>query len=131
MPNCSECTDLYACSTCSSGVLVAGLCLANTVSPSSGNVCSTSFSFDASEITSINNHINTQLGTSFSTLQVSFSSAKIVYPDQSTKQVSDISTFTIPNYSPDRLTSFSGSLRLVLSVNGQSREGDLPAVTLA
>lgn len=130
MPNCSECSDLYSCNTCSTGALVAGLCVTNTLSPSSGNVCSTSFSFDITDITTINNHINSQLSTSFSTHQVAFSSAKIVYPDQSTKPVSDISSFTIPNYSVIGLTSFSASLRLVLLVNGLTKEGDLPAVTL-
>ena len=110
MPNCSKCTDLYTCTTCSTAALVAGLCIAKTLSPSTGNVCSTSFSFDAAEITTINNHINTQLGTSFSTEQVAFSAARIVYPDQSTKEVSDISSFTIPNYSANGLTSFSAHL---------------------
>ena len=130
MPNCSECADLYICNACSSGSLVAGLCLTNNLSPSTGTACSTSFSFDASEITAINTHINTQLGAASSTHQVSLSSAKIVYPDSSTKPVSDFSSFTIPNYSAEELTSFSASLRLLFTVNGLSKEGDLPASTI-
>ena len=131
MPNCSVCSNLYACSTCASGSLVAGLCLGNTLSPSTGTACSTSFSFDASDITAINAHINTQLGADSSTQQVSLSSARILYPDSSTKPVADISSFTIPNYSPEELTSFSASLRLLLNVNGESKEGNLPASTIS
>ena len=131
MPNCSACSDLYTCDTCSSGALVAGLCLANNISPSSGAVCSTSFSFDPSEITAINNHINAQLGTSFDTVQVSYSAAKIVYPDSSTSPIADISSFNVPNYSVEGLTFFTASLRLVLSVNGEAKEGNLPVISLS
>ena len=105
-PNCSECSDLYVCEACSSGTLVGGVCLTNTVSPSSGAACSASFSFDIAELTTINTHINTQLAVASSTQQVAYSSAKLVYPDNSYKTVSDISSFIIPNHYVLGLTTF-------------------------
>ena len=84
IPNCVLCSDVYECSTCSAGSLVAGLCLTNTISPTSGDACSTTFAFDVSELAAISKHINSELRLPQSTSQVSFSSAKIVYPDSST-----------------------------------------------
>ena len=83
IPNCALCSDIYECATCSAGALVAGLCLTNTVSPTSGVAASTSFAFDVSEFTSINSHINSELRVAQATSQVAFISAKLVYPDAS------------------------------------------------
>ena len=96
MPNCSVCSDLYVCETCSSGSLIGGLCLTNTLSATSGEADNTPFSFDISETVAINTHINTQLGAASSTTQVSFSYLKLTYPDFSVLYVTDPSSFSIP-----------------------------------
>ena len=64
-------------------------------------------------------------------MQVSYSAAKIVYPDSSTSPIADISSFNVPNYSVEGLTFFTTSLRLVLSVNGEAKEGNLPVISLS
>ena len=159
MPSCSACSDIYVCDSCSSGSLLGGLCLANTLSPTTGVPGQTSFSFDASEFTSINTHINTlsatsgeACSTSFSfdaaevgainthiikelqvdpqSQQIALSSATLVYPDSSTKQISDLSSFTVPNYPVVGVTFFSATVKLGLAVNGSSKEGDLGVITL-
>lgn len=131
VPNCSLCSDVYTCEECSSGTLVGGLCLTNSVSSSSGVACSDSFSFDIAEFNAINSHINSQLGVPLSTHSVSYTSAKIVYPDSTTHTITDISSFTVPNYHKSGLTSFSATLRLSLTANGQHREGDVATISLS
>ena len=130
MPSCSECSDIYECSTCSTGTLIAGLCLANTLSATSGEACSTSFSFDAAEVGAINTHIIKELQVDPQSQQIALSSATLVYPDSSTKQISDLSSFTVPNYPVVGVTFFSATVKLGLAVNGSSKEGDLGVITL-
>ena len=130
VPNCAECSNIYECSSCSSGTLVAGLCLTNTLAPTSGDACSTTFSFNVSEFANINNHINTQLRVASSTSQVSYSSAKIVYPDSTTQPIADISSFTIPNYYVVGETSFSATIQLDTTINGVAKQGDLATIIL-
>ena len=96
MPNCSVCSDIYVCDTCASGSLIGGLCISNTLSTTTGEAGQTPFSFDTSETTAINTHINTQLGAAASTTQVSFSYLKLTYPDSSVVYVTDPSSFTVP-----------------------------------
>ena len=67
MPNCAECSDIYVCKVCSSGTLVAGICITNTLDKTSGIAELDTFSFDPSEYATINNHINNQLGVSLNT----------------------------------------------------------------
>ena len=55
----------------------------------------TSFSFDASEITTINNQINTQLGKPSSTTQVSLTNLKPHYPDSPVAHITSPSSFTV------------------------------------
>ena len=130
IPNCELCSDLYECSTCSAGSLVAGLCFTNTVTPSSGEACSTTFAFDVSELAAITKHINSELRVPQSTSQVSYSSAKIVYPDSSTQPIADISSFTIPNYHIVGQTSFSATIQLEITANGVTKQDDLPPISL-
>ena len=130
IPNCGLCSDIYECSTCSAGALVAGLCLTNTVSPTSGQACSITFAFDVSEVAAITKHINSELRVPQSTSQVSFSSAKIVYPDSTTQPIADISSFTIPNYYVVGQNSFSATIQLEITANGVTKQGDLPPISL-
>ena len=130
IPNCDSCSDVYECSTCSAGSLTAGLCLTNTLSPSSGQACSTTFAFDVSEIATITKHINSELRVAQSTSQVSFSSAKIVYPDATTQAIADFSSFTIPNYYVVGQTSFSATIQLEITANGVTKQGDLTTISL-
>ena len=45
--------------------------------------------------------------------------------------ISDISSFTVPNYYEVGLTSFQAILRLTLSVKGETKQGDLPFLTIS
>ena len=98
MPNCSECSDIYVCNVCSAGSHIHGLCITSTLSQTNGQAADTLFTFEVTDFTSINSHVNTQLGVSSSTQQVSFTYLKLVYPDTSVVYVNDPSSFTIPIY---------------------------------
>ena len=102
------------------------------MTPSSGIADWTVFSFDTSEIAAINEHINRELRVASSTSQVSINFGKFVYPDNSEVGVpsSNFGSTIIPNYNID-IASFSATFRLVLTVNGQQREGDLATLTVA
>ena len=130
MPNCAECSELYACTTCASGSLIGGLCITKTLSPTSGEAGSTPFSFDISETTAINTHINTQLGAATSTTQVSFSYLKLTYPDSSVVYVTDPSSFTLPLFQSEGASSFTAAAQLVFNVNGVSKRGDIAHLNL-
>ena len=80
MPNCQACSDIFTCTTCSTGSKVGGICIANLVSPNSGDACSTAFTYDTSELTQINRYLTNQIREASSTQQISFS-AKLIYPD--------------------------------------------------
>ena len=129
-PNCDSCSDIYECSTCSAGSLVAGLCFTNTLSPTSGEACSTAFAFDVSELAATTKHINSELRVPQSTSQVSYSSAKIVYPDSTTRPIADISSFTVPNYYVVGQTSFSATIQLEITSNGVTKQADLALISL-
>ena len=118
IPNCFQCDDIYVCSSCSAGALIGGICINSTLTPSSGVAGSTAFSFDVSEFTSINSHINRELRVSPSTSQVSFTFLKLVYPDSSVVYVTDTSSFTVPIYKAAGDTSFAVTVQLVFTVNG-------------
>ena len=130
LPNCSECSNLYGCITCSSGSLIGGLCITNTLSPPSGQAGQSSFSFDISETNTFNTHINTQLGAASSTTQVSFTYLKLTYPDSSVVYVTDPSSFVPPVYKVEGATSYTVSAQLVFNVNGESKKGDLARINL-
>ena len=98
IPNCSECSDIFACYICSAGNLFEGLSITSTLSLTSGQAGDTFFSFEVTDFTTINSHINTQLGVSSSTQQVSFTYLKLVYPDSSVVYINEPSSFTIPIY---------------------------------
>lgn len=131
VPLCSECSNIYECSTCSFGTLVGGVCLANTVTPSSGVGASTSFSFDASEFASINDHINSELRLSSSSAQISFISGALLYPDSTLHPITDISSFAVPVYQEEGATVFNVEVRLSFRVNGASREAALATLAIS
>ena len=80
MPKCQACSNIFTCTTCSSGTKIGGICMANTLSANSGNACSTAFTYDTSELTQINRYLTTQIKEASSTQQISYS-AKLIYPD--------------------------------------------------
>ena len=130
MPNCLVCSSLYVCETCSSGHLIGGLCITKLLSSSLGVADSTTFSFDTSDSTSINSHINSQLGLPSSTSQVSFTYAKLVYPDASLIYLTDPSSFKVPILQIEGVTSFGVTFQLVFTVNGESKQGDVTVINL-
>lgn len=90
----------------------------------------TPFSFDTSDYSAINSHINSQLGTASSTNQVSFSYLKLIYPDSSVAFVTDPASFTVPIYKLEGATSFTVSAHLVSNVNGKSRRAEVAQISL-
>lgn len=107
LPNCSVCSDIYVCDTCSSGSLIGGLCITNTLSPLTGDASQTPFSFDTSEFATISSHLNAQLGVLSSTTQVSVSYLRLTYPDLSLVLVTEPSSFIVPEYQVEGASDFT------------------------
>ena len=83
-----------------------------------------------SELSSINEHINSQLRVASSVSQVSFISAKLVYPDASSKSINDVSSFVVPLYPAENVSSFNAAVHLSFRVNGVSKEAALTSLAI-
>ena len=61
VPGCASCSDMYTCPNCSSGSLLAGICIASSVSPRSGKADEVFFSLSTGGLAQANLHINKEL----------------------------------------------------------------------
>ena len=88
---------MYTCSSCSSGQMLEGICISDSITPTSGQAGVTSFSLSSSGIDLANALINEELNRDRNGKAITVTSLKIKYPGGAEEAtITSPLKFTIP-----------------------------------
>ena len=111
-PGCVSCSGFFGCTECSSGQLLGGICIAQTVQPEGGTAGETLLTFSEADFASLNFHINEHSNLARSTQQAYVAGVSVLYPNGQEVALASTSNMTIPTYNVVGVEAFSVQVRL-------------------